>query len=219
LNTTFGSIGFAGVGKGVTIRAGNSAITGSKTGGPITLQTSFGRVSLSEIRGGVRVVANNGDVILAGVGGEARVKTSFGLVDATDIKGSLIVENNNGGVKARDVQGANVRTSFGPVLLERADGPLDVVNQNGAIDSSLTSQKSCRPVRLQTSFGAVRLRIPANSNYQLTARTSFGKINTSLPIKVSGTVGSDSLSGAIGQGGCQLQVTNSNGSIDILSTQ
>ena len=165
-------------------------------------------------------MANNGDVVLAGIVGETRVKTSFGLVDASQIGGPLVVENNNGGVKARDVEnGANIRTSFGPVLLERIAGPLDVANQNGAIDASLTFQQACRPVRLQTSFGPVRLRLPENANYRLTASTSFGKINTEFPITVNGAVSSDSLSGTVGHGGCELQIVDSNGSIDILKSK
>jgi hypothetical protein len=37
-----------------------------------------------------------------------------------------------------------------------------------------------------------------------------------LPITTSGQVGGDSLTGKIGNGGCTLSLTNSNGSIEIL---
>jgi hypothetical protein len=50
----------------------------------------------------------------------------------------------------------------------------------------------------------------------LTARTSFGRINSELPVTSTGQLGGDSLNGKIGNGGCTLSLTNANGSIDIL---
>jgi hypothetical protein len=51
--------------------------------------------------------------------------------------------------------------------------------------------------------------------YNLTAKTSFGRISSELPVTSTGNIGSDSLNGTIGSGGCQLQLTDSNGSIEI----
>ena len=48
------------------------------------------------------------------------------------------------------------------------------------------------------------------------ARTSFGKIRSDFPVTVTGITGENSLVGALGKGGCQLRLTNQNGSIDIL---
>jgi hypothetical protein len=37
-----------------------------------------------------------------------------------------------------------------------------------------------------------------------------------LPVTASGSIGGDSLNGTIGSGGCRLQLTDSNGSIEIV---
>ena len=60
-----------------------------------------------------------------------------------------------------------------------------------------------------------RVRIPEGLGYNLTARTSFGRISSELPVTSTGSIGGDTLNGTIGSGGCQLQLTDSNGSIEI----
>jgi hypothetical protein len=67
---------------------------------------------------------------------------------------------------------------------------------------------------LQTTFGAIRLGLPARASYDATARTSFGRIRTSFPITTT-SVSNESLNGRIGQGGCRLQLVSSNGNIVI----
>ena len=107
-------------------------------------------------------------------------------------------------------------TSFAGVTLETIGGKIGVDNQNGAISVVASRPASgCRDIVLKTSFSPIRVRIPEGLGYTVTARTSFGRISTDLPLTSTGTVGGDSLSGTIGSGGCLLQLTDANGSIEI----
>ena len=74
----------------------------------------------------------------------------------------------------------------------------------------------CNSISVKSSFSPIQVRIPENAGYTLTARTSFGRINSELPITTIGQVGGDSLNGKIGNGACTLSLTNSNGNIEIL---
>jgi DUF4097 and DUF4098 domain-containing protein YvlB len=113
-----------------------------------------------------------------------------------------------------------VITSFAGVTLESVGGKITVNNQNGAISVTAARPASgCRDITLKTSFSSIRVRIPEGLGYNVTARTSFGRISADLPITATGSVGSDSLNGTIGSGGCQLQLTASNGSIEITKAQ
>ena len=62
----------------------------------------------------------------------------------------------------------------------------------------------------------MQIRLPENAGYDLTARTSFGHITSELPVTASGQLGGDSLAGKIGNGGCTLSLTNTNGTVEIL---
>jgi len=133
------------------------------------------------------------------------------------ISGNLTVENSNGSVTARNVKGdAGVNTSFAGVTLESIGGRITVDNQNGAISvTAMRSANGCRDISLKTSFSSIRIRIPESLGYNLTARTSFGRISSELPVTSTGSIGGDTLNGTINSGGCQLQLTDSNGSIEI----
>lgn len=138
-------------------------------------------------------------------------------MSADRVSGALTVENDNGGVQGIAVRGgADVTTSFGPVVLRQVEGRLIVRNSNGAVDvAPLASPGACHDVSVATSFGPIKVSLPG-SGYALDARTSFGRVRSDLPVTASGSVGERSLSGTIGGGGCALQLTNSNGDIEIL---
>jgi hypothetical protein len=103
------------------------------------------------------------------------------------------------------------------VTLEDIAGSITVDNQNGAVVLSAARQSpACKNITVKTSFSPIQVRLPDTAGYNLSAHTSFGRINSELPVTSTGQLGGDSLSGKIGNGGCTLSLTNSNGNIDIL---
>ena len=191
--------------------------------GSVTLKSSFGAIEASNIPKGIRAITGNGAITLTDIGGDAFAKTSFGSVLAERIGGSLTVENSNGSVTAKNVKGdAGVKTSFAGVMLDMIGGRITVDNQNGAISvTAMRPASGCRDILLKTSFSSIRVRVPEVLGYNLTARTSFGRISSELPVTLTGGFtwagywSGDTLNGTIGSGGCQLQLTDSNGSIEI----
>ena len=218
LHTSFGEVRFSDIGRGLSIRANNSQIEGSKVRGQTKIENSFGRVSVSDVDGGVQIQSGNGGVSVAAIRGDANVKTSFAGVDASDIAGALTVDDSNGSVKATNVRSANVKTSFGGVVLEQVAGAIEVHNQNGAVDASSENQGGCQPIAIRTSFSPIRVHLSGNPSYVVTATTSFGKIRSDFPMLVSGSLSGDSLSGTIGDGRCELRLTDNNGTIEILKS-
>jgi DUF4097 and DUF4098 domain-containing protein YvlB len=166
------------------------------------------------VQGAVRVQSNNSAVVVRQVRGDAILKTSFGMVEATDVGGAVTIDNSNGGVKATGAKGAQVATSFGAVMLDGISGPIQVQDQNGAVEASSVAG-TCQPIAVRTSFSTIRVYL-AQANYRVTARTSFGKIRTDLPVTVSGITSNDELNGVIGAGACELRLTDNNGAIEIL---
>src|SRR6266436_6752467 len=217
IRDSFGNIELDTISGTLDAETSNGRISVRDARGSVTLKSSFGAIEASNIPKGIRAVTGNGGVTLTDIGGDAFAKTSFGSVLAERINGNLTVENTNGSVTARNVKGdTTVRTSFAGVTLESIGGRITVDNQNGAISvTAMRPASGCRDISLKTSFSSIRVRVPDGLGYNLTARTSFGRISSELPITSTGSIGGDSLSGTIGSGGCQLQLTDSNGSIEI----
>jgi DUF4097 and DUF4098 domain-containing protein YvlB len=217
IRDSFGNIELDTISGSVDAETSNGKITVHDARGNVTLKTSFGAIEASNIPKGIRAVTGNGAITLTDIGGDTFAKTSFGSVSAERVNGNLTAENSNGSVTARNIKGdAIVNTSFAGVTLDSVGGRMSVDDQNGAISATATRPTSgCRDVSLKTSFSSIRVRIPEGLGYNLSARTSFGRINSELPVTSSGSIGGDVLNGTIGSGGCQLQLTDSNGSIEI----
>ena len=214
VRNSFGSVVATGIRGGLVVDGQNSKVDASGIGGDAKIDTAFGGVTLSDVGGKATVTSSNGDITVSDVGAldaEAR----FGAVRADRVKGGTKVENANGSVTLRDLSsGAQVSTSFGPVFIERVSGPIAIANANGAISVSGLRSSGCQPLALATSFSSIKVALPADSGYDVNARTTFGRIHTDLPIKTR-TFGESTLNGTIGAGGCRLELTNANGNITI----
>lgn len=221
IRDSFGNLELSNIAGALNAETSNGKIMLRSAHDTVELKSSFGAIEASDVSKGIRAITGNGSITLTDIGGDTFAKTSFGSVSADRINGNLIVENTNGSVTARNVKGdANVTTSFAGVTLESVGGKIVVNNQNGGISVAAARPASgCRDIALKTSFSSIRVRIPEGLGYNVTAHTSLGRISTDLPITATGNVGPDSLNGTIGSGGCQLQLNNSNGSIEITKGQ
>ena len=217
IHDSFGNIELDNISGSLDAETSNGRITVRDARGAVTLKTSFGAIDAANIPKGIKATNQNGAITLADIGGDTYARTSFGSVMIERINGNLTVENANGSVTARSVKGeASVRTSFSGVTLDGIGGRISVDNQNGAIALTASRPASgCRDILLKTSFSSIRAQIPQGLGYNVTAHTSFGRISSELPVTSTGSIGGDTLNGTIGAGGCQLQLNNSNGSIEI----
>ncbi len=226
LRTNFGNVDVSDVAGNVLLTSSNGRVLLRNVSGSAEVTASFGQVEASQVQKGIRVTNGNGGVLLADIGGDASVRTSFGQIRVSRVEGSLAAENSNGAIQARDIKGsATVRTTFAGVSLDNINGKVDVDNENGSVTVAGVSQRSgssCNSIVVRTSFSPIRIFLPDGAAYDLSARTSFGRINSDFPLTVStgtplggGSATSVSISSKLGAGGCEMRLTNANGNIDI----
>jgi hypothetical protein len=206
------------IGGTVQVEDSNGNIAAREIKGKAEFNTSFGSIEASGLRKGVKATTGNGRISLTDVGGDAFVRTSFGTINVQRVNGNLRMENSNGAVAGNSINGeAIAKTSFGAVTLEDVGGAITVDNQNGAVVlSEARTSAGCKGITAKTSFAPMQVHIAESSGYSVSARTSFGHISSELPITSNGQLGGDVLNGKIGNGGCTLSLTNSNGNIEIL---
>jgi hypothetical protein len=220
ISNSFGPVVVADAKGDVTVEAQNSEINATGVSGAASLRTTFGKVSFSRIGKGVTVRGTNATVTGDTVGENTTVETSFGSVDLRGIKGGARVTSGaNSSVRLSGIGGeAYVKTSFGGVTINDVAGPVNVEDQNGSIIVDSRPARQCQAVALHTSFAPIRVTVPSGMGYNVTARTSFGRIRSEPELTVSGEMTPDSLTGKIGGGGCELRLMNQNNSIDILKS-
>jgi DUF4097 and DUF4098 domain-containing protein YvlB len=163
------------------------------------------------------VYASNATISGDTVGESATVETTFGSVELRGVKAGARVTAGNSSIRLNGI-GADVyaKTSFAGIDIGDVGGAVIVESANGSVTVAAKAGQRCQPISLNTSFGPIRVTVPNGVGYNVTARTSFGQIHSEADMTISGNVGGDALNGKISGGGCELRLTDQNGSIDIL---
>ena len=219
ISNSFGRVTVTDMKSDVTVQNQNGQVRATGVTGTADLHTTFDRVDVSHIGKALRVRAANATVVGDAVGESATVETTFGSVELRDVKTGARVTSANSSVRLTGIGGeAYAKTSFGGVDVNDVSGPVTVENQNGSVTVASRPGQRCQPISVQTSFGPIRVSLPSGMGYNVTARTSFGRIHSDEDMTVSGDFRPDSMSGKIAGGGCDLRLTGQNGSIDILKS-
>jgi DUF4097 and DUF4098 domain-containing protein YvlB len=186
------------------------------------------------------VASSNGSIRVEDIDGNAHLATSNGSVHLTKIHGNVDAHSSNGSIEVNDVKGnVNFRTSNGGVHADNVEGAFEADTSNGGIRAHLHDTESGHPIRLSTSNGGIDLQVDSLRQNDVVASTSNGPITVRVPGDVSarlhastnsnGSVRSDfdvlihpgelskhRIEGTIGGGGAKIDLTTSNGNINLL---
>ena len=118
------------------------------------------------------------------------------------------VENANGAVRP-DIKGALVSAPLSLLWLDGAEGPVDVDNQNGSMEVKRAGGGAkAAATSAEDPFAPIRFTLPENG-FMVTARTSFERSDRAAD-HPTGTLSDESLHGKIGDGRCELTLTDNN---------
>jgi len=202
----------------VTVQNQNGSVEATDVTGAADLHTSFNPVRFARIGKAVMVHASNSSITGDTVGESATVETSFGAIDLRGVKGGVRATAGNSSIRLSNVGGeVFAKTSFNGITVEDVGGPITAENGNGSVTVAARAGKSCQPISVHTSFGPIRVTVPPGAGYNVTAKTSFGRVNSQPEISVSGQISGGEITGKIHGGGCDLRLLNQNGDINIMN--
>lgn len=222
LSSTFGAISAEDIsGRSLQVDTQNGSVSlddfNIETG--VGIESQFGSIDLNAGQAGsLDINSGNGKITLRNLQVEEKlvVKGSFGdvslfMVDAEGYE----LETQNGGISLDGGRGAvSARSSFGNIeILNVQDARLDLVSQNGAITFRGTFGEGLQ--RIESSFGEIKIFLPADSSFDFDLKTEFGSIKSDFEMTISGDLGQQQLIGRVGNGGEKLTVRTSNGSISL----
>ena len=147
------------------------------------------------------------------------ITTSNGKITSTGVRGDLKLTTSNGELVVKGGQGAqSLTTSNGSIQVEAQSAQVNAQTSNGSITftGSLAEGKQA----FETSNGSVEISLPGDSQFNIDARTSNGKISTEFPVTFSGSSQDNELNGTVGQNpAMSISVSTSNGSIKLMKSQ
>ncbi|MEW5785181.1 MAG: DUF4097 family beta strand repeat-containing protein [Bacillota bacterium] len=142
------------------------------------------------------------------------VETSNGSINIQGVSGDLIAETSNGSVEIRNVDGSvRAATSNGKIDITGVAGVQEVKTSNGSI--SVEMPQITGDTSIRTSNGSIKVYLADDLDANLEADTSNGKIDVHAVSLTVETVNNTYLKGKLGSGGALLDLSTSNGSIDL----
>ena len=140
-----------------------------------------------------------GDIQIANLNGRVEARTSGGKISTKDITGNI-----------------NIKTSGGSLELVNVQGRIDGHTSGGNIDLLLHSQPD-QAIRLHTSGGSIMAKFAENSRIDLKANTSGGRVSSQW--QVDGSQSEQQIAGKINDGGPEVDLNTSGGSIYVEKIQ
>jgi hypothetical protein len=135
--------------------------------------------------------------------GDQRIGHVNGTVRAQTGSGDIQIDGAGGGLDAL--------TGSGDIRVDAVGGMVKAQTGSGDVD---VAQIQKADVDVQTGSGDVRLRLPADAAFTLSARTGSGSIDTNHPLQAEGRR-RNRLEGVVRGGGHRVDVTTGSGSIEI----
>jgi DUF4097 and DUF4098 domain-containing protein YvlB len=226
LHSDFGSVSLRNAsGNNITLDSNSGAITLQevRATGDIQANTDFGSTSFENgSADSLTVETNSGGVSLikVRVSKQIKVQDDFGEIELDQaLASSYDLHTNSGPINVTGAKGKlKTYTDFGNIKIDNAQAvTLDVKTNSGSVE--FNGSLGDGPHLVVSEFGGIELTLPADSKLDVDLSTSFGNIQSDLPITVTlnGTSNSDGdqIVGSINGGGDQFTAQTNSGSVTI----
>jgi DUF4097 and DUF4098 domain-containing protein YvlB len=192
--------------------SGSQTVDGIR--GPLEASTGSGELTLSNIGSDVRASTGSGGIELRTVQGNLKASTGSGSIRGTAISGTVIASTGSGSIRIDKSGPGDVEASTGSGGIEVSGvrGTLRVRTGSGSIRAE---GQPTGEWNVHTASGSITVRLPAEFAFDLSARSSSGRIHSIHPVTVVGTLERRELRGKVRGGGPLLALSTSSGSIHI----
>lgn len=141
-----------------------------------------------------------------------------GSIDVRKVAGNPVLSTSNGNINASEVNGVvSARSSNGDLVVSAIEGLAFLRTSNGNIEAEL--KNLAEDLEIRTSNGSIKLSINPELALDLEAFTSNGEISFNDLLLETTLLEQTALAGSMNGGGHLLNITTSNGSIDLSQLQ
>jgi len=180
----------------------------------LDLYTSGGSIAVSSIEGDVKVNTSGGSLKLAEIKGEVNGHTSGGSIKLESCAGNAKVTTSGGSITIGKVEGeVRASTSGGSITVDEVMGTINASTSGGSVRATISKQPK-GDCKLTTSGGSVSVKLADDINVDLYAKSSGGRVHADIK-NISGDISKQKIKGKINDGGPELYLSTSGGSVRI----
>jgi DUF4097 and DUF4098 domain-containing protein YvlB len=215
----------------VAIRPGNSALTVSSSGGPLSVDYEISvpvwmPIKIEGVYIYIAVEGTQADVAAETVRGDISIKGGSSFVTAKSIEGEVILENVRGRINANSTnQGITVNGATGEIVAETVNGHISLNNvESPSVDASSVngnikydgSAATGGRYRFSTHNGNISVGVPESASATFSVRTYNGSVRTDLQLQG----GADARRGqravyTLGSGSAEFELESFGGTIQL----
>jgi Putative adhesin len=192
--------------------SGDQSVTGLQL--PVTARTGSGNITVDNITGDTRVNSGSGDLKLNSIKGLLFCETGSGNIRAQQIGGDVVASTGSGNIEVQLNAGGSAKadTGSGNIKLYGVKGSLRAQAGSGNIRAE---GEPTSDWHLDAGSGNITLRVPAQANFNIDARTSSGSLTLHHEVTMQGSLVKNHIQGRVGKGGALLDVHTGSGDIEV----
>ncbi|MGB6131005.1 MAG: DUF4097 family beta strand repeat-containing protein [Acidobacteriaceae bacterium] len=171
-------------------------------------------VTLSGVRGSVNISGDFfGDIHFEDLGSDVHYHSSVTAIDIPHLDGSLTLDGSDLNV-TRAVGPLHIATKSKDIDLTQIAGDAHIEDHDGDVD--VVAAEPLGNLQIADHTGNVVVTMPESANFNVTGSTSSDEsIRTDFPLKVATEGERQTLEGAVGHGGVQLQLDTDHGDLEL----
>ena len=198
----------------LSTRDDDAAVTGHSLSGDVTLDGRSGDLTFTDVTGSLALRGDFfGTTHLERINGPFHFHSSFTDFACASLPGELNIEGRSE-LQAKNVEGPLVlNTTDRNLVLSEVRRGATITDRNGSV--TMTLAEPLAPLSVNTTAGAIDIRVPEKASFALSAETADGQVNNDLGLHPSGQDDHISLNAQVHRGGPTLLLRTTEGSINI----
>ncbi len=182
--------------------------------GPAEVSAGSGAIRLEKIGGEIRASAGSGDISVATCGGALHLQSGSGSITVTGAARGAEASSGSGDLRITQTGPGNdhLNSASGSIYLEGANGSVDASSSSGGIS---IQGSPAGPWQVRSVSGSILAAFVHGASFDLSASTISGKVDSELPVTVTGEFGPRRYRGSIHGGGPAVKLSTVSGSIRI----
>ncbi len=184
----------------------------------VRVKSISGDVEVRKIGGLLNVETVSGEIRVRLAESNVRCKSTSGDIDMEYIHGDAELESVSGEISIQEIEGSvEAGTVSGDIELEAFSYSEEIEVSSTSGDVKLRGELSPGGIyRLDLFSGDTKVVIPSDSDFEFSAKTFSGSIESDFELKLSGRFNPKKIRGTVGKGGASLAISSFSGNIRIM---
>jgi hypothetical protein len=208
-----GRVTLEDVGAAVDARVDAADITLRNIRGDVVVDGRISDASLTNVDGAVDLHGDVfGDIRMSRVAKNVRMRTARTELELRRLDGEMRMSHDIFRLNAATGP-LRLRTRSKDIDLDAVSGDVRLENKDGEIELRPDTQAPLGNIEIANRSGAIRLRLPATSGFEVDARADHGEIHSDFDLRASKEGENARATGVVNKGGAKVSVATERGNI------